>query len=59
MPDEAELRLLAPAPAAKPCIAVGGRGMGIVRALLATEVRLAILSRARRLRALNRSMPWL
>ena len=42
MPDEAQLRLLAFPLAVEPDIGIGGRGMGVVRALLAVEVRFSI-----------------
>lgn len=42
MPEEAELRLLAFALLVEPCLRIGGRGMRIVRPLLAMEIRLGV-----------------
>jgi hypothetical protein len=50
MPDEAQLRLLAFTLAVEPGIGIGGRSMGVVRALLAMEVRFGIAPPALRRR---------
>jgi hypothetical protein len=42
MPHKAELRLLARPLAIKPRFRIGGRGVRLVRALLAMEIRLAV-----------------
>src|SRR3954465_12237226 len=48
MPHERQLGFLAAALAVEPGIRVGGRGMGVVAALLAVEVLLAIAPAIRR-----------
>lgn len=50
VPDEAQLRLLAFALAVQPGVRIGGRSMGVVRALLAMEFRFGIAPAALRRR---------
>ena len=64
MPNEAQLRLLDFPLAVEPGIGIGGRGMGIVRALLAVEVPSALRPPPRRSKSTRRRQcrpmaPWM
>src|ERR1700749_243506 len=59
MPDEAQLRLLAFTLAIEPSIGIGGRTMGVVRALLAMKVGLRIAPTTALRRRLARALLWL